>query len=400
MTAGRPQENASLATRVLASALLALFVGGVIASGALRFYAHSGLEDAVLIPFAAFAFVGWLVAFRRPSNPVGWVFLLVGALTGMGAWTEPLINLALDRGWHFHGVLLFAAWYQIWYWYPLLFLSTAYTVLLFPNGLPSRRWRPLLVVMTLGLSVITIASALQPTITVGDKPDSVDVPNPIGVGHYKGDIESSPLFAVGGFVLAACMVAAVVSLVVRFRRSRGIVRAQLKWYALSGAGLVGQMLLSIFVHPYERSSVSGAVFVIVLTAVPVACGLAIFRYRLYDIDRIVSRTVSYAVVTGLIVAMYVGVVALVDGVLGSSSTVAVAASTLAAAAAFQPLRKRVQRTVDRRFDRAAYDARRTVERFSSALRDEVDVDAVRDDLLTTVTFAVAPTSVSIWLAHR
>ena len=399
MTAGKPVASASLATRGLASALLGLFVGGVIASVILRLHTHSGLEDPVLVPFAAFAFVGWLIAFRRPSNPVGWIFLLVGALTGMGSWTEPLINLALDRGWQFHGVLLFAAWYQIWYWYPLLFLATAYTVLLFPNGLPSRRWRPMLILMTTGLAVLTLAAAMQPTITVGDKPHTLDISNPIGVGHYHGDIEKSPLFAIAAIVMAICMASSIASLIVRFRRSTGILRAQLKWYVLSCSALVAHILLSIFIHPYESSAVSGVLFVVALTAVPVACGLAIFRYRLYDIDRIVSRTVAYAVVTGLIVALYVGVIALIDGVLGSSSSVAVAASTLAAAAAFQPLRKRVQRTVDRRFDRAAYDARRTIDRFSSRLRDEVDVATVRADLLSTVSDAVAPAAASLWLAR-
>jgi len=157
------------------------------------------------------------------------------------------------------------------------------------------------------------------------------------------------------------------------------------------------MVASLLSKSFNNSWVNDALAPFAFMATPVSCGFAILRYRLYDIDSIVSRAVSYLVVTGVVVGFYVGVVALVETVLGFSSSIAVAASTLGAAAAFQPVRRRVQRAVDHRFDRAAYDARRTVERFSAAMRDKADVDAVRDDLLTTVTFAVAPASASVWV---
>jgi hypothetical protein len=161
-------------------------------------------------------------------------------------------------------------------------------------------------------------------------------------------------------------------------------------------GLVVQPLGSAV---FPNADLAGQVlWTIIPSSIPVGIAAAVLRYRLYDIDRIVSRTVSYAVVTGLVVGGYVGLVALIESVIGFSSSVAVAASTLTAAAMFQPLRRRVQRGIDRRFDRAGYDARRTVEAFSGRLRDQVDMDAVRSDLLATVTSSVAPASVTLWLA--
>jgi multisubunit Na+/H+ antiporter MnhB subunit len=204
---------------------------------------------------------------------------------------------------------------------------------------------------------------------------------------------------VGGTAALVVATSGVIALVLRFRRSTGDEHQQVKWIVAAGVtavvAVVANNLAQTWLH--IPTQVGSVVWGLAVAAVPVATTAAILRYRLYDIDRVVSRSVTYALVTGVIVAFYVGVVALVETGLGFSSSVAVAASTLAAAAAFQPLRRRVQRGVDRRFDRAAYDARRTVDRFSSRLRDEVDVDTVRDDLLSTVSDAIAPTSVSVWL---
>jgi hypothetical protein len=267
-------------------------------------------------------------------------------------------------------------------------------LLLVPTGRPlSRRWLPLC-----SLSVVTVvcmsaadlvSSNLGGAVYLRDDPLS-------GVGGHALDVA---LVNIGGGAAVVAAVAGVVALVLRLRRSTGEERQQVKWIVAAGIAAVVAVLLnnaaSALLHTPDQ--IGSVVWGCAGAAVPAATTAAILRYRLYDIDRVVSRTVTYAVVTGVIVAFYVGVVALVETVLGFSSSVAVAASTLAAAAAFQPLRRRVQRRVDQRFDRAAYDARRTVERFSTSLRDQVDVDAVRDDLLTTVAFAVAPASASVWL---
>jgi hypothetical protein len=365
-------------------------VGTLVLRGA----AHTGVWQAFIIPFTAFSTVGWLVAVRRPTAPLGWLFLGIGVLTAVGTLTDGIVLLALHRGWSAHGLVLFSAWVQMWYWYPLLLMATAYTLLLFPNGLPSRRWRPVLWMLSLGLAAMVVTAALAPTVDVGTR---LKVANPIGVASDWNDVESSPVFKAAGVVLIACLVASVVSLGVRFRRSRGLERDQLKWFFL-GAAVLGVFVIASLVSPtFNNSRADDLLAPIVLAAMPLACGFAILRYRLYDVDRIVSRAVSYLVVTGVVVALYVGVVALIESVLRFSSSVAVAASTLAAAAAFQPVRRRVQRAVDHRFDRAAYDARRTVEAFAGRLRDEVDVDTVRADLLTTVAATVAPVRLSLWV---
>jgi hypothetical protein len=248
-------------------------------------------------------------------------------------------------------------------------------------------------VVSLTLTAMIVTAALSPQLDVGKR----EIANPIGVASLPKNIESTPVFSAAGFVIVICLLLAVTSLGIRFRRAQGIERAQLKWFFLGATFLGAFVIASLVSKPFNHSAANSVLAPIALTAMPVSCGLAILRYRLYDIDRVVSRTVSYFLVTGVIIGGYIGVVALVESVLGFSSSVAVAASTLAAAAAFQPLRVRVQRVVDRRFDRAAYDARRTVDAFSNRLRVEVDAGAIRDDLLTTVSSAIAPATASLWV---
>jgi hypothetical protein len=379
----------------LATAMWAFYICGWIATLALRVAAHVAAWDSLMIAFTAFATVGWLVAVKSPRTPIGWLFLGIGVMTALGVVTDGVVQLALSRGWSCTGFVMFSAWVQLWFWYSLLVMSTAMTMLLFPAGLPSRRWRPVLVLLVAAALMMTVMAALSPEVDFG----KAKLPNPIGVASNVKKAEDTAVFQVAGVILGLCIVASLVSLAVRFRRSSGIERAQLKWFFLGASALGVNILLDVFIPTLGNSWVGGAIFPITLACLPLSCGLAILRYRLYDIDRIVSRAVSYAVVTGLLVGGYVGCVALTTTLLSVGNGVGVAASTLAAAAAFQPLRRWVQRRVDRRFDRAAYDARRTVERFSAALRDEVDVDAVRDDLLTTVSLSVAPSSVSVWLVR-
>jgi hypothetical protein len=200
-------------------------------------------------------------------------------------------------------------------------------------------------------------------------------------------------------VVLGCAIAAMASIIVRWRRAVGIERQQLKWLmlaaAVSGPAIVVTELLPEHSLAYGVAQVANSP-----AWLAIAAALAVLRYRLYDIDRIVSRTASYAIVTGLIAGVYVGGVSLTVGVLRLSSTLGVAAATLVAAAVFQPLRRRIQQSVDRRFNRASYDARRVVEAFSARLRDEVDGDAVHADLITTVELVVAPATASVWVPAR
>jgi len=373
--------------------MLAAYVVGVGASLVLRSMSGASVWQAYAIPFTAFAAVGWLVAVRRPREPIGWLFLGIGVLTGVGVASDAVIGLALHRGWECHGVVMLAAWTQLWFWYPLLLMSTAYTLLLFPRGLPSRRWRPVVWLLTATVLAMSVAAALSPTVEFGKR----HLPNPVGLHSHIKNIEDTPLFNVAGLVIAGCVIASIVSLGVRFHRSRGIERAQLKWFLLGASVLGFTLVLSLFSKSFNNSTADNVMAPIALTAMPVSCGLAILRYRLYDIDRIVSRAVTYVLLTGLLVAGYVGCVAVLTSLLPFGSSVGVAASTLAVAGAFQPLRRRVQRVIDRRFDRAAYDARRTVDAFSTRLRVEVDVTSVTADLLDTAATAVAPSSASVWL---
>jgi len=211
---------------------------------------------------------------------------------------------------------------------------------------------------------------------------------------------ASALTAVGTAALAATLVVSLVSLVVRARHASPVERAQLRWLTLAGAVLIaaGVPSLVLRVTPMIGGSwIFQAVASLAAFGIPVAITVAVLRYRLYDIDRLISRTLSYAILTGVLVGTYVVVVTVVTRLLPGSSSLAVAASTLAVAALFQPLRHRVQASVDRRFNRARYDAGRTVERFSHRLRGEVDLAAVTADLVRTVHETFEPAQVSLWL---
>jgi len=387
------RSRAPLAPRVVATGIAATYLVATAGTLVVRVYAHESLGTSYIVPFTVYTVVGWLIATRQPRVPLGWVFLGIGLLTSIGQIGDATVALAVRQGWACKGVVMLAAWSQLWFWYPLIALATVGTLLLYPNGLPSRRWRPVLWLLALTVTAMTVSSALVRDVDFGKH----KVHNPIGVLHVSA-VEHTWPWPMLNVMFAVVLLASVVSLGVRFRRSTGLVRAQLKWFFLVAGFLAVTLILALTAPSENDSAVGNALLSIGLTALPAACGIAISRYRLYDIDRIVSRSVGYMIVTGVVVGFYVGVVALIDGVLGFSSSIAAAASTLAAAALFQPLRRRVQRSVDRRFDRAAYDARRTVEHFAAQLRDEVDVDAVRGELLDVVSSAVVPAQASLWLA--
>lgn len=266
-----------------------------------------------------------------------------------------------------------------------------------PDGrLPGRRWWPVTAASVLGLSIAAFAN-------LGSKADARDaVPAATAPLHWLSDASLHMLYTASGFLALVGIGGTILGLAFRWRRGGALQRQQLKLVLYAA---VTATALAIVVQPigqalWPNAKLLGDItWTIIPSVLPVSIAVAVLRYRLYDIDRVVSRTASYASVTAIVVGGYVGLVALIESVLGFSSSVAVAASTLAAAAAFQPLRRRLQRGIDRRFDRAAYDARRTVEAFAARLRDEVDVDAVCADLLQTVGSSVAPVSQSLWLVN-
>jgi hypothetical protein len=340
----------------------------------------TGLNDAVGVVFiAGFATVGALLAWKRPENPIGWLLSAIGlvfAVAGFG------VLLA-----HFPRTLTLANWLGFLYF--LDFGLCVFVVLLFPTGhLPSRRWRPVAWAAGAGLIGWVLGCAFAPTIITF----SPTARNPVGVTGPAGDIFK--LMALGGGVLiAAGGLAAIVSLVFRYRRAGPAERAQLKWLVYAAAMIVVAVLVTL---PIGNTNLQNAISSGAAALVPVAIGIAVLRYRLYDIDRIISRTLAYAIVTGLLVGIYAGLVLLATQVLLIHSAVAVAAATLVAAALFNPVRRRVQHRVDRRFNRARYDAETTVAAFAGRLKDAVDLDTVRTDLASVVQTALEPAHVTVW----
>jgi hypothetical protein len=352
----------------------------------------SGLDGTVGIVFvAAFATVGALLAWKRPRNPIGWLLSATGLVTAVA-----IFGVFLAR---FPGTLTLAYWLG---WIFLLGIGLCvFVVLLFPTGhLPSRRWRPVAWAAGACLAGWALGNAFAPTILNVSPP----TPNPTGVTGPAGDIFKIMTFG-GGALIPATGLAAIVSLAFRYRRARSAERAQLKWLVYAGALIVAGLLVAtpaewILGPTNAANNLQNAIVSGTVALVPVAIGIAVLRYRLYDIDRVISRTLAYAIVTGLLAGIYAGLVLLATRVFGVHTPVAVAAATLAAAALFSPVRRRVQRMVDRRFNRTRYDADKTVAAFGARLKDAVDLDAVRDDLAGVVSRALEPAHVSVWISRR
>jgi hypothetical protein len=261
------------------------------------------------------------------------------------------------------------------------------TLLLFPDGRPpSPRWRIVVWVAAVGGAAEMVTSAVSDVNFSSNFPKLTDPVRLVAPLNEAYNLETS----VQVFVLLA----GAISLVVRFRRSGAVERQQLKWFMYTAAVVAPVIFVvsNLVANPLPA-------FEIFFPLIPAAVGVAILRYRLYDIDRIISRTLAYAIVTALLACVYAGPVLVSTQVLGLHTPVAVAVATLAAAALFNPLRRRVQRLVDRRFNRARYDADLTVAAFAARLKDSVDLDAVRDDLAGVVTGALEPAHVSVWISR-
>jgi hypothetical protein len=389
VTPTRPSRTAATAYGVLIGALVAASVGLLIAH-VVSGRAHYPPEWQFTLPLGCVAgLLGEMLLRRRPSQKLGWVVAGIGG----SVLLQTAVTMYADYSLYIHRLPAAADVFAVGglpsgMLVPLL----AALFLIFPTGLlPSGRWRPLA-----ALLVLTFVVGLPAQ--VGGDPSGTDfpqLPNPLqlhsAVAQHIGDVVNVAQI----FILLA----GAASVALRWRRGSDLVRRQIK-VLLAAALLWPPVVLVLVLSP---SSFGDSVWGQLLFAIPVitmvvAVYVAVARYRLYDIDRVISRTVSYVVVTGVLVGCYIGVVALATRLLPFSSSIGVAASTLFVAAAFNPVRRRVQAVVDRRFNRARYDAARTVEQFAVRLRDEVDPDLVRDDLLVVTAKSVEPASISLWLA--
>jgi hypothetical protein len=361
-----------------------------------------------LLPFLAFPLVGALIASRHPKNPIGWICLAAGII-----WM--LSNLTIGYG--TYGLLAarpgsvpFPAAIGslgVWTWAPTLGLLGIYLILLFPDGrLPSRRWRPLAWLSGAVIILVSLGTALTP----GRLPDLGGVRNPFGLEEYPWVADAAQGVTL---LLPLCMLASALSLVLRFLHSGGEEREQIKWLAFAalilGLGSSSFVIPSIILSndtggadPLWQNLLEDAVL-LSLAGIPVAIGFAVLKYRLYDIDIVINRTLVYGSLTALLALVYFGGVTVVQAVFRTFTgqeeqpQLAIVVSTLVIAALFNPLRHRIQAFMDRRFYRSKYDAAKTLEAFSAKLRDETNLDALSDDLVEVVRETMQPAHVSLWL---
>jgi hypothetical protein len=339
------------------------------------------------------AVTGALVAARRPGNPLGWLLLGLFLYSGVPYSTYAYLDYGLDHGTLPFGrlaVVLAGAW-------PIWLLLIALLLWLFPDGrLPQGRWRRVSVALISAGVVLSVLASAGNFLVVADR----TVPVTAG-GNFAADVSGVWAVIQGAAVfgtLASWLVWLIVQ-VPKYRRSAGERRQQLKWLYSGAVALVVSAVISALASG-DSVSYWQVVGTLGLAILPVCVGVAVLRYRLYAIDRIISRVVSYAIVTGVLAGVFAGLVLLATQVLPVKTPVAVAAATLVAAALFNPLRRRVQRAVDRRFNRARYDAEMVIAAFTARLRLTVDLDAVQGDLVDAVDVAFQPAHVSVWLPPR
>jgi hypothetical protein len=390
---------ASPATANALGAVVLVLVGVTLALVALiHQLTIFNVVTGVPIPLA-FAAVGVIVARHQPRNPVGWILIIFVVL----------FLIPIDAGYYavlryrlgYHGIPLGPVAVVLASLLVLAFGLFALVILLFPDGrLTSRRWRWALWGYA-GLVCYVTATSVGPALAA-DASHHIHVNSSGDVTdttHLTGWFTHPPswLTAVVYLSIGVIWLSIVGHQALSWRRASGEHRQQLKWLA---CGAVVTLCLGPLAYALSSDQVVSQLLSVGVVALPVSIGVGILKYRLYDIDRIISRTLAYAIVTGLLVGLYAGLVLLATEVLRIHAPVAVAASTLAAAALFSPLRRRVQRVVDRRFNRVRYDADQTVAAFAARLKDTVDLDSVQEGLASVVTKALEPAHVSVWMTER
>jgi hypothetical protein len=394
-----PSRRKVLFARVAAGMVVFTYVAGTLAIAWLDRRIGPGgedpLEDAIItVGFGMFAAVGALLVARRPANLIGWI-LCGSSLVVTAAALETYAAYVMTTSGRPDWLTVLGVWVNSWYWFVFVILAFIYLPMLFPDGrLPSRRWLPVAAIAgTAGLIVVVLG--MLPEVLRGQDVD-YKIENPIGI-EGLAHVEDMPLvIAWLGVPLGIGCVGALASVVVRFRRSRGVERQQMKWFLYAAAPVV-----TFPISDSLPGIVSALTFAWLLIGLPTAIGVAVLKYRLYDIDVVINRTLVYAVLTASLVAVYLGSVVglqrLFSPVVGEGNQLAVVASTLLIAALFGPLRRRLQGFIDHRFYRRKYDAAKTLEAFSERLRDASDPDQLRPELLAVVRETVQPEHASLWL---
>ncbi len=350
---------------------------------------------SVVLVMLTFPTVGAVIAWQRPRNPIGWIFCLVGLTVVVGVAASEYAHRSTMTGLNLPLVAL-VAWLGNWTWIVGIGLALTLVLLLFPTGhVPTARWRPLLWIAIVVMVVAGLAEATAPGILDGY--ERAALRNPVGLPAAFEPV-SDAVRNLAPLALLLVGLAAAASLVGRFRAARGVERQQMKWFLYPAwVVIVGLALVNVF---QNRLPVAWYVLLLGLAGMPISAGIAILRHRLFDIDLLISRTLVYVALTATLAALYVGSVIALQGLLSGfagGGGLAVAASTLAVAALFQPIRGRIQRVVDRSFYRSRYDAARTLDRFTGRLRDEVDLARLTDELRDVVEDALQPAAVSVWL---
>ena len=346
--------------RVAGWLVVPLYAAGIFTSFVLQ--RRAGLVDdntvenaLLLVGFSAFAVVGAILVAKRPTNAIGWIMAAVALmLSTFLAGDSYTAYVMVTRG-HPDALAVVGAWTGSWYWYALLALVLVFLPLLFPDGrLPSRRWLPVAVLAAIGTVGVVVLAALADTLPVNEA-SGYEIDNPIGI-EGLGYVEDLPVFGVLGVILGVVVIGAAASVVVRFRRSRGVERQQMKWFVYAVAPVLVMPL-----EDYLPGIISSVALAAVLIGLPTAIGIAVLKYRLYEIDLLINRTLVYGSLTVMLIALYFGGIVLLQqlflALTGEKTTLAVVASTLVIAALFNPLRRRIQSFIDRSFYRRKYDAK-------------------------------------------
>jgi hypothetical protein len=351
----------------------------------------------------AFSSVGALIVARRPGNGVGWILCAAGLTIGATTLASGYAVFSLT-GPSGLPATEWAAWFAYWIWVPGVGPAMTFGLLMFPDGrLPSRRWRVVGWLSVVALVTLTCGLAFTP----GPLSDYPEIDNPVGLAPLEGSVLEDGGFGWG--LLSASVVLSAVSIAVRYRGATGEERQQIKWLAFAGVLIAVGWSASWVAQdaPFASGGLLGVVSLLLgvtsLLGIPVAVGIAILRHRLYDIDLVINRTLVYGSLTVLLALVFFGIVtatqAIIQALTGHEQQpqLAIVASTLVIAALFNPLRRHIQAYIDRRFYRRKYDARKTLEAFSSTLRDETDLEALSDDLVGVVRETIQPAHASLWL---